>query len=166
MTKRGFTLIEILVVISIIGVLSGVVMASLATARTKANDARRKADMQSIYTAVNLFYDKYDCLPLTTGSTCIGGYSDANAGGWDYSSQGGFMGFLVTSGFMSKVPVDPVNNMSGDSTAGEYAYRYYCYPTGSANPGLHLGYYTQSSGWVYLKKSVSSPTNDPSFSCK
>jgi prepilin-type N-terminal cleavage/methylation domain-containing protein len=55
--KLGFTLIELLVVIAIIGVLASIVLASLNTARVKARDARRIADIKQIQLALELYAD-------------------------------------------------------------------------------------------------------------
>lgn len=169
MPSAGFTLIELLVVISIIGLLSSIVLASLNIARSKARDALRAENMHSIVTALELYYITYNCLPVTGGSTCgpaAGTYSDANAGGWDYSSQGGFMGFLKTAGYISSVPVDPINNMTGDgSPAGTYAFRYYCYTGGS--PGVHLGYRSEITGEeIKVIPQGESAWTDPSFTCR
>lgn len=169
--KEGFTLIELLVVVAIIGLLASIVLVSLNRARIKARDARRLADMQQIYTALNMYYGDYSCLPFTSGTACpgAGSYSDADTGGWDYSSQGGFLGFLVNAGYMSTVPVDPLNNMTGDgSPAGTYAYRYYCYPS-SYPPyqGLHLGYWRESDGQYVIKNITNSGSfTDSTFICR
>ncbi len=56
-TQRGFTLIELLVVIAIIGILSSVVLASLNSARQKARDARRIADIKQLQLANELYND-------------------------------------------------------------------------------------------------------------
>jgi len=50
--QKGFTLIELLVVIAIIGILSSVVLASLSTARNKANAVALVASLKSMQPGV------------------------------------------------------------------------------------------------------------------
>jgi len=62
-SKLGFTLIEILVVISIIGILATLVAANLNSARSRARDAERKSDLKNIQTALRLYFNDYDRYP-------------------------------------------------------------------------------------------------------
>ncbi len=66
--KSGFTLIELLVVIAIIGLLSSIVLASLNTARTKAQDAARMSDVKSLETAMEMYYQDNGGYPTSNGS--------------------------------------------------------------------------------------------------
>lgn len=103
--KRGFTLIELLVVIAIIGVLSSVVLASLNTARAKANDAKIRTDLRQVSTALQLYFDKYGTYP-TNPQPCCGALLPAA------------LTPLVTEGFIPALPSSP--NPS-------YPYHYYNY---------------------------------------
>lgn len=78
-------MIELLVVIAIIGVLSSVVLASLNSARAKANNARRVADLNQIRNALELYAtDNGGNYPSTGGNwrgttpNCYGTGSDPN----------------------------------------------------------------------------------------
>ncbi len=62
--KKGFTFIELLVVISIIGVLSTVVLASLNSARAKARDAKREKDAYELRTALSMYFTDHGNFPL------------------------------------------------------------------------------------------------------
>ena len=66
---RGFTLIELLVVVAIIGILSSIVLASLNTARIKGADAARISDVNSIETALEMYYNDNGGYPTSSNSS-------------------------------------------------------------------------------------------------
>lgn len=55
MKRRGFTLIEMLVVISIIGILASIVAVSAGNSKMRSRDARRKADLKQMTTALEQY---------------------------------------------------------------------------------------------------------------
>ncbi len=80
--KSGFTLIELLVVIAIIGLLSTLSIVALNSARARARDARRVADVKQIQTALELYYNeqgKYPTTALASGSAIAGTATYMNA---------------------------------------------------------------------------------------
>jgi prepilin-type N-terminal cleavage/methylation domain-containing protein len=78
--RKGFTIIELLVVVAIIGILTGAVMIAVSDSRQKARDARRKTELRSIENAIELYAsynngkfpaslkDLHDYLTTQTGS--------------------------------------------------------------------------------------------------
>lgn len=54
--KKGFTLIEILVVCAIIAILAGAVVAATGPSRAKARDSRRLSDMTQIRTVLESYF--------------------------------------------------------------------------------------------------------------
>ena len=64
-SKKGFSLIELMVVIVIIAMVATLVIASLISARKKGRDARRIADMNSLKTALELFFEHNKVYPAT-----------------------------------------------------------------------------------------------------
>ncbi len=62
--KNGFTMIELLVVIVILGILSVVGLGSFSSSQMKARDSRRKTDIRAIGDALELYYNDYGSYPL------------------------------------------------------------------------------------------------------
>ncbi len=105
--KKCFTLVELLIVVSIIGILASIVLVSLSSSRMKARDAQRLQDIKSIQNALEVYYSTYGHYPVS--GTC--GSSVPN-GGWCNSIQGqdGSGHWLregTTTLSSGKDPVDP-----------------------------------------------------------
>lgn len=61
--KKGFTLIEILIVVAIIAILASIVLVGLTGARAKARDAKRISDVTSVQNVLELYYTRCGFYP-------------------------------------------------------------------------------------------------------
>lgn len=99
--RKGFTLIEILIVVAIIGLLASTVLVGLAPAQKRGRDARRLADLKEVQNALELYYGACGHYPGGAAPACTAATEGAVA--WDALSA-----VLKGSGIgVNNVPNDP-----------------------------------------------------------
>lgn len=89
--SKGFTLIEMLIVITIIALLASLILVGMGGARAKTRDSRRIADLHNVMNALELYYAKFYDYP-------------------DGSNWGGLMTTLIGGGIgVTRIPKDPLS---------------------------------------------------------
>jgi prepilin-type N-terminal cleavage/methylation domain-containing protein len=123
MKSRGFTLIELLVVIAVIGILASVILVSLNSARGKARNAIRIANLHEIQTALESYYSDNGSYPANPNTDP--GFWRSECPYWT-NTTAGYPADQVIPGlvptYMPSFPSDPSMDKSG---TGQSCYLYH-----------------------------------------
>lgn len=68
----GFTLVELLVVISILGVLATIGLTAFTSSQARGRDAQRKSDLKQISSSLELYYSDYGKYPDSSAGKIAG----------------------------------------------------------------------------------------------
>lgn len=138
--NQGFTLVELLVVISIIAVLAVVGELSYGNAQRSARDSKRTTDLQSIATQLYVYYQKNGSYPPGSNTSPQGlrfSYTDDP----DPAHNPPIYGLDTT--YFAKIPTDPTP--IGPTPGGHH---YFYIPTGdscSTPQGFYMIDYLENS---------------------
>ena len=110
--QMGFTMIELLIVIAIIGVLSTFAFISSKESRQKAVNAQKKSDLSLIIKAIQMYYLDEGTMPIDVNNCPQSGtaYCVIGKPGTRSCSTDICLGDLVTKGYIKSLPTSPDSN--------------------------------------------------------
>ena len=104
-TRKGFTLVEILIVVVILGILAAVVIPEFTGASTEAKDAALASDLRTMRSQLELYKTQHnDALPGAGGAT----FTQAMTGKTDVAGDVG----ADYGPYIKKIPANPFNDLA------------------------------------------------------
>jgi type II secretion system protein G len=102
----GFTMIELLIVIVIMGILSAIGLGTFTSSQQKARDSKRKSNIRSISDALETYYNDFGSYPVSGDGDIFGCGAGAveecvPGGQWENTDIG------IDTIYMIQIPEDP-----------------------------------------------------------
>lgn len=136
MNKQGFSLIELMVTISIIGIAFGIIITSSAALQKSGRDTQRQANLKTIQAALEQYHADAGVYPDTLLDPLK--YTDAASG--------------KTTTYLNSVPKDPIGT-------GTSIYTYVPGPSGSSGKWAQYCLYAKlESGTISKTTQCNDPT--------
>jgi len=127
--KKGFTLVELLVVITILAILSNIGLNTFTSAQKKSRDAKRKAHLKQLSDAFEAYYNDQGQYPESTDGNISGCGDDAQQEcTW---GQSAFSNTTTNTVYMTELPTDPTQGYKyyyeGLKDAQDHVYSFQLY---------------------------------------
>lgn len=121
MYRRGFTLVELLLVCALIAIFATVIIASTGNARSHGRDSRRYADLAQLTSAIESYYQS------NYGANGWGSYPNTKVSGtaqW-FSACNGHSDYIpgITPTYIPSLPTDPSGCNGTGTIGGGYVYK-------------------------------------------
>lgn len=158
MRQKGFTIVELLVVIVVIGILATVAYVNYQGVQAKARDTERKTEVQAIADGIRLYRLKYGN-DIDTGSGCGGngsgtGWFAYETGAAPYTKS--ILTCLKEKGYLDGDMIDPSNCVTSSVAAPGTT----CKPTGYTYMKYTCDYKGQRVSVVYARLETEDHSSD------
>lgn len=121
-SKAGFTVLELLIVIVIVGILAGTLIFVLIQGAAQSRDARRVQELYQIGHALQQYYTVYGEYPENTDSGDIGCWGNWDGGSILNGEDDPFIQPLIDEGFIAAPLIE--RNPTGSTNWEKCSYRY------------------------------------------
>lgn len=140
--RFGFTLVELLIVIAIVGILAVASIVVLNQARIKSRDAKRISDIQVIRAGLEQHWLEKASYPTTAAQIQLGSAS------YSVLTDNGFVASPSGQVYLAKVPTDPKPSTYYlyQCTSGSVGYTLQFTTEGITTYGVAGTYYAHSNG--------------------
>ena len=137
-TTKGFTIVELLIVIVVIGILAAITIVAFNGIQQRGRDSQRKSDVAMITKALELYYIDNGEFPAGNGSTTINGAWSTTAD-TSWASRAAKL-----KPYISALPSDPTSTPGVNVQGSGYNYAYF------SNTGLGTTYCGASTKQMYI----------------
>jgi|WetSurSiteA1Bulk_404760.scaffolds.fasta_scaffold57512_1 type IV pilus assembly protein PilA len=123
--EKGFTLIELMIVIAIIGILAAIAIPQFNAYRARSYNASAVSDLRNIETACEAYYVDYNNYP-PTGSDPVAGAANLTQS-YGYSPSKGVTGAIITRNADGDEPAYTIgaiyNTLAATAARNSYSFR-------------------------------------------
>lgn len=122
--SKGFTIVELLIVIVVIGILATLVLVTFTGIQQKARDSKRKTDLGAVQATLETYYSNANTYPVL---------ADLNSSTWVASNMKGFDFNALKDPKLAASSTTPLLDAAPGS--GVYQYGYVVTPSGCVDDG-------------------------------
>lgn len=146
--QAGFTIVELLIVIVVIGILAAITIVAYNGTQQRARDTTRQSDISNLTKALEVYYSINGQYPTSSGSTTINS-------GWSTTADASWQNLInqLVPAYVSVLPRDPAAStitpaISGGSNYDYFAFSNSAYCGSTAGQGYLLLYHLENSSQV------------------
>lgn len=109
--QKGFTIVELLIVIVVIGILAAITIVAYNGIQTKARNQQMVAAASQAYKAISAYVVDNGSYPSSTSVSCVGSGYPIDTTGLCWSGQSGLSTNLLLAPYINQIPTPPMDKI-------------------------------------------------------